>query len=203
MDICFDYAKIRIAFHDAVEQLVTTLTLNRNNIKVTVEQPITIKPFLKTMEIDPFEDNSPIPDWMTNATFRIYHKNDEVTRFSLKDFPFCCGYLVSGFVVVHPNYRHYGIGSMMNKLRCRIAAATGHISLICTVVKGNKAQEKVLMKNGWSIITEGISPKTGNYIQMYAVNLNNFRDVEEIPNLVVQIIDPIYAELLGTLPESG
>lgn len=198
MDSYYDYEHLRRSFEETLDELTHLLSIKRDDVKITVERPITHPPYLETVDL-----KEGLQEWLTNATFRIYHKNDEVTRFSLKDFPFCCGYLVSGFVVVHPNYRHYGIGSMMNKLRCRIAAATGHISLICTVVKGNKAQEKVLMKNGWSIITEGISPKTGNYIQMYAVNLNNFRDVEEIPNLVVQIVDPIYAELLGTLPEGG
>lgn len=117
-----------------------------------------------------------VPYYINNVLFYVYNNKELITSFRLQEFPFCCGFMVSGNVYVQSKYQHYGIGTMMNILRCDMAASMQFISLICTVVKGNAPQTKILVRNGWSLIMDGNNLKTQNDVEMWQIKLQRFRD---------------------------
>lgn len=100
------------------------------------------------------------------VTFIVTLGNDEITRFSLVEFPGCCAIMVSTGAKVAPHYRRKGINKLMIKLRQEIALNAGYTALICTDVDSNIAERKTLAKESFKDIYSIKNKRTSNLVHV-------------------------------------
>ena len=103
------------------------------------------------------------------GSFFIYDNdfNKLVTKFILSPMAGCNGVCIARKVFIAPEYRGNGYGSIFCNLRGKIALKLGYSAIICTVVKGNIPQEKILAKNGYKNVGLFNNSKTGNDINVF------------------------------------
>lgn len=107
-----------------------------------------------------------------SSEFTIYHKYRMIGEFSLVAFPGCCGIVISTGATVNYDYRELGIGTMLHKLRKKIAIDWGYSVMVCTDVEANIPQQKILTNNGWSKVLTFKNSRTGNNVCMHTIVLN-------------------------------
>lgn len=91
--------------------------------------------------------------------------------FKMKGLPGCCGIIVSYSSHVASEFQKMGIGSILNDLRIFMAKRMGYSVMISTNVVGNKAQERILEKNGWSSLFSFKNKSTGNNVNFSLIDL--------------------------------
>src|SRR4051812_11628262 len=85
--------------------------------------------------------------YMFDAKWRLYKDEKDgpvVALFSLVKLPGCCGVCVSYWASVLPQYRHKGLGKLLNSLRIHAARASGYTVMLCTDVTSNAYQRQIL-----------------------------------------------------------
>jgi len=118
------------------------------------------------LKVNPYIDN----DGKVNGGFFVVSNvtdGDIVSKFTLEKFSGCNGIVISRKVVVTEKYRGKGYGSIFCKLRELISKELGYSAIMCTVVLGNNAQERIMAKNEWLKLTEFLNLKTNNTISIY------------------------------------
>lgn len=95
------------------------------------------------------------------------NNESEVTTFKLTQMEGCSGICISSKVSISDEYKGKGYGSKFNHFREVLAKQMGYSSIMCTIVKGNIPQEKILTKNGWEVVNVFVNSKTGNTIEVY------------------------------------
>lgn len=138
-------------------------------LKNDVKQFCIQNEFLKIT--DPFEFNENYEFKNECRSFKIKAGNELIASFTLAQLPGCCGVCVSTAAHVSNSIRGKGLGKYLNNIRIRLAKAFKYGKMICTVIKGNVAQEKILIDNGWKVTDEFVNPKTGNIIVTYTIIL--------------------------------
>ena len=93
--------------------------------------------------------------------------NKLVTKYILSPMAGCSGVCIARKVIVEADYRGKGYGSIFCNLRGKIALKLGYSAIICTVVKGNIAQEKIMAKNGYRNVGLFSNLRTGNDINLF------------------------------------
>lgn len=92
---------------------------------------------------------------------------DKLTTFNLSAMVGCNGVAISNGVVIYSQFRGKGLAARFIELREIIATAMGFGVMMCTVVVGNKPQERAMIKRGWRIISVFQNPRTKNEVQMF------------------------------------
>jgi RimJ/RimL family protein N-acetyltransferase len=103
------------------------------------------------------------------GSFFIYDEDCAklVTKFILSPMAGCNGVCIARKVIIAPDYRGNGYGSIFCNLRGVIAFELGYSAIICTVVKGNIKQEKIMAKNGYQNVGLFNNFRTGNDIYLF------------------------------------
>jgi len=103
------------------------------------------------------------------GSFFIYDADSDklVTKFILSPMAGCNGVCIARRVIIVPEFRGKGYGSIFCNLRGILAFQLGYSAIICTVVKGNIPQEKILAKNGYKNVGLFNNSKTGNEINVF------------------------------------
>ncbi len=94
-----------------------------------------------------------------------------IAWFQLSPMPGCCGYVISHYSVVNLEYRGKGLGTLLNKFRIELCKQLGYTAILCTDLKTNEAQRKILHKNGWKDIHEILNKRTGNRVCLTVHNI--------------------------------
>lgn len=97
--------------------------------------------------------------------------NTTVGIFSIMQLPGCCGICLSYHAQTSRFYKNKGIGTILNKMRIEMAKELGYGIMMCTDIKGNEPQEKILTKNGWKSIFSFNNPRTSNNVNIHTINL--------------------------------
>ena len=106
-------------------------------------------------------------------------KNTYLSGWALREMPGCCGACVSTGAAVNGTMQGLGIGTILNKLRCRIAELLGFGLLICTDITNNEPQQKILAKNNWKLVDSFINPRTDNEVAVHTYELNKLGKLNE------------------------
>lgn len=86
----------------------------------------------------------------------------------LDSLPGCSQVAVSHGVFLPIHHRGDGLGTDANKERQRIAfEELNYDMMICTIDGNNGAQRHILCKNGWKLLTEFNSRKTGHVVEVW------------------------------------
>jgi hypothetical protein len=104
--------------------------------------------------------------------FNVTLDNNIVSVFDLHPLPGCCGVVVSTGSYINTEYRGVGLGSLLNKMRLDIAQKWGYGMILCTDVKHNERQMRVLRRNRWRKAIEFHNPRTNNNINLHTHTLN-------------------------------
>ena len=106
---------------------------------------------------------------------KVYNKRwlteTRIAQWKLVQFPGCCGIVISTEAIVFDRFRRKGLGKLLNTLRCSIAKAMGYGQIVCTEVKTNEPQTKILITNGWQLSSTFTNPKTSHVIQCWHKDL--------------------------------
>jgi hypothetical protein len=108
-----------------------------------------------------------------DAKWRLYkdEKDGPVALFSLVKLPGCCGVCVSYWATVLLQYRHKGLGKLLNNLRIHAARASGYTVMLCTDVTANIHQRQILAANGWHDIYTFTNRRSKNQVNISVVAL--------------------------------
>ena len=103
------------------------------------------------------------------GVFRVHNadNNELITKFILEPLSGCHGICISKGVVIEENYRGKGLGTHFLNLRESVALDFGYSAMMCSVVLGNLAQQKIMNKNGWQVIAEFDNKRTSNRVRIY------------------------------------
>lgn len=103
------------------------------------------------------------------GSFRIYNaeNNELISKFKLQQLNGCNGVCISKHVMITENYRGKGLGTHFLNLRESIALDFGYSAMMCSVVLGNHAQQKIMAKNDWNVIAEFDNKRTSNRVRIY------------------------------------
>lgn len=108
------------------------------------------------------------------------NEKDKINRLSpgwwvasgmLEMLPGCCGIAVSHHSRVEKGFRGLGIGSIMSNIRKVIATNLDYSVLLCTDIRGNIPQQKILGNLGYKEVDSFINKHTGNAIAIHTVKL--------------------------------
>ncbi len=97
----------------------------------------------------------------------------EISRFSIKELPGCCGLAVFYHCSVATDFQKKGLGTLLLRLREESAHKAGYSYAQATVVKENKAEIAILEKNGWKMLATFKSRRTNNTILVFGKNLRS------------------------------
>lgn len=99
-------------------------------------------------------------------------KNErQISTWRLYQMPHCCAYIVSCNVTVESRFRNKRVGTVLNQLRQDIGRLLGYSAILCTDVKQNKYQRKLLKNNGWKDIHEIKNKRTSNTVYLSVIDL--------------------------------
>jgi RimJ/RimL family protein N-acetyltransferase len=103
------------------------------------------------------------------GTFVVTNANNYelISKFKLEQFNGCNGICISKSVMIADNYRGKGLGTHFLNLRESVALDFGYSAMMCSVVLGNLAQQKIMDKNGWQVIAEFDNKRTSNRVRIY------------------------------------
>ena len=72
---------------------------------------------------------------------------------------------------IRPSERHKGHGTLILQLSLAKAREIGLSRVLLTCDKHNLASARIIQKNGGELTSEGVSPRDGNLIQRYRIEL--------------------------------
>lgn len=105
------------------------------------------------------------PSWYKHTAY------EPIASWRLDMLPGCCGVCVSNGVGVRSRFQRKGLGTILSRLRARMAGVDGYGLLLCTDLLSNTAQRRILTKNGWRDIHTFVNPRTTNDIAISVLNL--------------------------------
>jgi GNAT superfamily N-acetyltransferase len=91
----------------------------------------------------------------------------EVARFKLTQMEGCNGICILSKMLVFDDYKGKGYGYRLSIFKELLAKEMQYSLLMCTVIKGNIAQEKIMAKNKWELSNQFLNLKTNNNISIY------------------------------------
>ena len=97
---------------------------------------------------------------------------DDDGAYELTPLPGCGQVVVSHAAFIYEERRGKGAGKRAHARRLSVMAKLGYDFAICTVVKGNEAQEKILIGAGWRELALFDSSYTGNTVVVYGRYIN-------------------------------
>lgn len=122
------------------------------------------------------------------VTLSFTHKSDNDIFVEVKDesnrpkaffqmiqFPGCCAFCISTGTNINRSWQGKKISYILQEIKADLARSAGYAGIFATIVKGHPAQEKVLPKSGYTLVTEAsgrVNPKTHNNISTYFKGLN-------------------------------
>lgn len=160
-----------------------------DNYKVSIAQAIDSKPeYIEILYDDNGGFNSPNKsiDVFSYSTSNYGHnyqlivKNNDpsvksinamISSFYLKQLDGCCGVLLSHSSFVFMQYRHRGVGLILNSLRIDIAKQLCYSTLMCTDTEDSVFNRKILAKNGWVDVHNVVNKRTSNKVFISVINL--------------------------------
>jgi GNAT superfamily N-acetyltransferase len=89
----------------------------------------------------------------------------------LVTLPGCCGVVVSTGAYVEPKFRKKGIGTILNRMRKRIAAEWGYSLMLCTDLVDNAPQQTILKTEGWEKHIDFLNTRTNNRVALHTIPL--------------------------------
>ncbi len=95
----------------------------------------------------------------------------DIAEFYLQELPGCCGILVFYHASVAKDYRGKGLGKLLLKVREESAVKAGYTVGLCTVLKDNKTENKILSMGGWEVKYDFTNSRTKNKVNTYIKNL--------------------------------
>jgi len=81
--------------------------------------------------------------------FRVVPGDTPITQFSISYLPGCRHVVVFHKVSVEPMHRNQGYGKTFHKFRLAVAREFKAKTAICTMLKGNSIEQKILEGFGW------------------------------------------------------
>ena len=104
---------------------------------------------------------------------KITYSEYSISSFTLSEFPFCCGICISGHSDVSPKYRKLGIGTILHRIKERIAGdILGYSMLMATDVSDNEPENGLLAKTGWSKLMTFKNERTGHDVSIHIRGLS-------------------------------
>lgn len=103
--------------------------------------------------------------------FMVFAAKNVISSFDLSELPHCCGILVSHGAHVYYPHQNKGIGTLLQKFRIDLAKRLGYTIMLCTDVKSNKYQRKILEKHGWKDVLEFQNSRSGNTVAVSCLNV--------------------------------
>lgn len=88
--------------------------------------------------------------WGESISVEVKRNGYPCASFGLSNFPGHSNAIISTHAFVHPQFRGFGIGQMLHKVRLEIAKECPVETMFCTVNKGNDTQLHILKKHGWN-----------------------------------------------------
>lgn len=104
-------------------------------------------------------------------------KYAQVSRFSLRELPGCCGILVFYHASVATDFQNKGLGSLLLRVREEAARKAGYSVAMATVLKDNKTETKILADAGWKQLVFPV-PNTKNTVE--SASFKNRRTGNEV-----------------------
>lgn len=89
----------------------------------------------------------------------------------LTSLPGCAQVVVSHNVFIPEPERDTGLGTTAGKERIKLCQELGYNLMLCTCRSTNRAQQSVLLKCGWTQLTEFHSDYTDRNIQLWSKHL--------------------------------
>lgn len=86
--------------------------------------------------------------------------------FKLSSLPGNRGVVVSTKAWILKPYQNRGIGTALNEIRYYLSKKMGYSIMLCTNIKSNIPQQKVLIKTGWQTILSFNNSRSKNEINM-------------------------------------
>jgi hypothetical protein len=111
-----------------------------------------------------------VRDW-SDGRYQVMNGNRLVASWELYRMPHCCGIVVSCRAFVAEEFRHKGLGTVLNNLRQEIGRGLGYSLMMCTDIETNSPQRKLLKTNGWRDLTSFVNARTKNRVLVSCVNL--------------------------------
>lgn len=109
-------------------------------------------------------------DWLLGS-YRIIVDGAVAGSWKLYQLPHCCAICISCNAFVDPAFRGKRLGSTLNSLRQEITRLLGYSLLMCTDVKTNVNQRKLLATQGWKDIYEVYNKRTTNNVIISVINI--------------------------------
>lgn len=104
----------------------------------------------------------------------------------LTPFPGCGQIVVSHNVFLPPEYRGQGHGGKAHKERLNVMHNLGYDYALATVISTNERERAILVSNGWRIIADFNSSRSGEFILIYGRRIEKKHDRS--------IVQPVGAE---------
>lgn len=105
-------------------------------------------------------------------------KYAEVSRFSLKELPGCCGILVFYHASVATDFQNKGLGALLLRVREEAARKAGYSVGMATVLDNNTSEIHILAAQGWKSLWQQDSKvntftnrRTGNRVIQFQKSL--------------------------------
>lgn len=96
----------------------------------------------------------------------------EVAYCWMTQLPGCCGVAVFHGTQVYFSWRNKGIAKVLQEMRTELAKAYGFTVVICSDVKANPHQRRILEKNGWKDLMEFKNKRTANLVAVSGKTLS-------------------------------
>lgn len=117
------------------------------------------------------------------SKYEITHPDsgEVIGQYFLDPMPGCRAVGISHGLYIQPPWRGKGFGSLAHKERLKQAIKDGYEVLICTTQNINKAQTKILARNGWKIARSFLNSKNGHDLTFWIKHLTDpYLDYNEI-----------------------
>lgn len=124
-----------------------------------------------------------IKDWYNNITTSVFQETDTTLRVTLMQgktiigvayivqFPGCCGIGVLTAVRIFEGFMDIGYGQMLTSKCIETAIQNNYTILQATTNQNSPAMDHILLKNGFTVISEFVNKKTENNITQYQLSL--------------------------------
>jgi L-amino acid N-acyltransferase YncA len=107
----------------------------------------------------------------------------------ISDMPGCPQVAVSHYVFMKDGEKGQGSGQKAHRERLRIMKDLGYDHAICTVVNSNEVEKHILDKQGWKRVDFFTSSKTGHLVEIFTLNLKEYRPVFDPESPENQVYD--------------
>lgn len=125
----------------------------------------------KEAELRKLTDSNEVFAQLTGQTILIKAKalNEyrTVGKFSMAEFPGCCGVVVNYHAQIETQFRGKGLGKLMLQIREDAARRANYSVLLATVDEKNEPEKNLLTKNKWVRVAAFKNKKTANMISLF------------------------------------